>query len=265
MSPTLPVSPAPSPRSSSLGAKHFIVFQNSVITIDTVEPAAATRTALLSSDVLEALADSELHAITAPGDAAWPLTLRTATPPYDTFLPDVLEGKKYHVWSWWSCSSSVSRQSPLRGPQCVPVPRQLERAQDKSMDRPPSGASDTLGSFNIFAAQKAIEQLREIDGVVNGSGQASWEDDIAYCYEHEARCDYAWDRASLDLATEFRPFSADEFVAPLSAGLKPALTEIYTACQHSLSLDIYQDPMTRQERVGFGKSVQHTSGLGERR
>ncbi|KAK1955809.1 hypothetical protein LY78DRAFT_593325, partial [Colletotrichum sublineola] len=34
MSPTLPVSPAPSPRSSSLGAKHFIVFQNSVITID---------------------------------------------------------------------------------------------------------------------------------------------------------------------------------------------------------------------------------------
>ncbi|GKT43823.1 uncharacterized protein ColSpa_04004 [Colletotrichum spaethianum] len=252
MSPTLPGSPVPPPRSSSRIAKHYTVSQDSIATTDSApespqtsssfqhpspfevvlevaEPPATALSIMSSGDGPEALTDPRFsHAITTPDDAAWPLTAST-TLSYEMALPDVPEEEEQYVLSRRSRGSLVSMQSSLRGSQSVPVLRQVAQPQDES-ERPSSGASDTLGSFDMLPAQNALQEVLEIDNVAEVSHRASWEDDIDYCYEHEAEanCDYAWDRPSLDLVRESfvqAPFDTDGlFVAPLSAGLMPAPT-----------------------------------------
>ncbi|KAK6210242.1 pak-box p21-rho-binding protein [Colletotrichum tabaci] len=253
MSPTLPGSPVPPPRSSSRIAKHFTVSQESVATADSgapqrpqtsngiqnpgfleavtggIEPMATAQETTSSGGGLEVLTDPRFsHAITTPDDAAWPLTASTNFS-YEMALPDVPEEEEQYVSTGRSRGSLVSTRSSLRGSQSVPVLRQLAQTQDDP-ERPPSGASDTLGgSLDVLATQKAP---REVQGAESDTAEAprraSWEDDIDYCYEHEveADCDYAWDRPSLDLVREsfvLTNFDTDNFfVAPLSAGLMPA-------------------------------------------
>ncbi|OHW96324.1 hypothetical protein CSPAE12_04980 [Colletotrichum incanum] len=252
MSPTLPGPPVPPPRSSSRIAKHYTVSQDSIATTDStterpqtssgfqltdpfeavtelIEPPATAQGIPSSGEGLEVLADPRFsHAITTPDDAAWPLTASTNFS-YEMALPDVPEEDEQYVLSARSRGSLVSRQSSLRGSQSVPVLRQVAQTQDES-ERPSSGASDTLGSFDMLAAQSALKEVLEDDDVAEVTHRASWEDDIDYCYEHEAEanCDYAWDRPSLDLVRENfvqASFDTDDlYVAPLSAGLKPAPT-----------------------------------------
>lgn len=128
---------------------------------------------------------------------AWPL----ATPPTASFesqspLADVPEEEEVFGMSRQSRLSLASNNSSLRGSQSVPMLRSFSQSQ-----RPMSGASETLGRFDMVAAQRAMragaqEEVREEPK----SGRESWEDDIDYCYEHEAEadCDYQWERPSLE-------------------------------------------------------------------
>ncbi|WYZ40370.1 hypothetical protein EsH8_IV_000711 [Colletotrichum jinshuiense] len=255
VSPTLPRSPIPLPRmasrspmqnadaedpmgtadttperpQTSSGFRHPGPFQ---VPMEVIEPPATTQDTQSQGAGLEVLTDPRFsHAITTPDDAAWPLTASTNFS-YEMALADVPEEEEHHVLSRQSRGSSfISTRSSLRGSQSVPVLRQLAEAQDDETDRPPSGASDTLGSFDMPATQSALEGVLEVDEVAVMPHRASWEDDIDYCYEHEAEadCDYAWDRPSLDIVREglFQtPFNNNDdiFAAPLSAGLKPTLT-----------------------------------------
>ncbi|OTA66714.1 hypothetical protein K449DRAFT_402772 [Hypoxylon sp. EC38] len=129
------------------------------------------------------------HAITTPDEAAWPLSNSI------TSLPDVPEEEEHHAVTRPSRMSVTSNQSSLRGSVSVPLLRQLSLTQ--SPQRPPSNASDTLGFFN---AQR-LTRTGTGDESLADDGRDNWEDDIDYCYEHEAEadCDYAWERPSCDI------------------------------------------------------------------
>lgn len=139
------------------------------------------------------------HAVTTPDDAAWPLSPNVMTP-----LPDVPEEEETHGGPRHSCRVSiVSNSSSLRGSVSVPLLRQMSQSQGHK--RPPSNASDTLGRFDLVAAQRALRTaLDDDDSSVCDALRESWEDDIDYCYDHaaEADCDYAWERPSCDMIRE---------------------------------------------------------------
>jgi hypothetical protein len=67
--------------------------------------------------------------------------------------------------------------------------------------RRPSDASETLGRFDLFSAQRALR-----DALLDGEElpREAWEDDIDYCYDHEAEadCDYEWGRPSLETSRD---------------------------------------------------------------
>ncbi|KAI1847792.1 hypothetical protein JX266_006287 [Neoarthrinium moseri] len=138
------------------------------------------------------------HAITTPDDAAWPL----AVEPTATALPDVPEEEENQGVSR-SRISVASNSSSLRGSMSVPLLRQITQSQAAPTVRPPSNASDTLGRFDLFAAQRALRASAE-DSECEELPNETWEDDIDYCYEHEAEadCDYAWERPSCDFERE---------------------------------------------------------------
>ncbi|KAI8666623.1 CRIB domain-containing protein [Fusarium keratoplasticum] len=133
------------------------------------------------------------HAITTPDDAAWPLGV-PGTASYESPLPDVPEEEEHFVHTGRSRVSVTSTRSSLRASQSVPVLRGFQR--------PMSGASDTLGP---------LENRKS--GHHDGSGadvpsiRESWEDDIDYCYEHEADAnfDYEWERPSMDVEPDMAP------------------------------------------------------------
>ncbi|KAI5928703.1 hypothetical protein F4810DRAFT_20159 [Camillea tinctor] len=131
------------------------------------------------------------HAISTADDAAWPL--RNGMGP----LPEVPEEDENHMAARQT-QSSMSNHSSLRGSVSVPLLRQMSLAQ--ADQRSPSNASDTLGRFDLFAAQRALHDTVDEFGA-DDYLRESWEDDIDYCYEHaaEADFDYAWERPSCDV------------------------------------------------------------------
>ncbi|KAL6850867.1 hypothetical protein ACO1O0_007993 [Amphichorda felina] len=134
------------------------------------------------------------HALTTPDDAAWPLS---ASPSHvEKFLPDVPEEEEQYGALGRSRLSLASNNSSLRGSQSVPALRSFLQSQ-----RPMSGASDTLGPFDVAAAQGARKCGNEDPRAAEAAAlHDNWEDDIDYCYEHEAEAnfDYQWERTSLD-------------------------------------------------------------------
>lgn len=156
------------------------------------------------------------HAITTPDDAAWPLTASAVVMTFESnLLPDVPEededralaaGGAHGKLSRLSRQSFASNSSSLRRSQSVPLLRQsaslqhLQQREQYYSQRPPSGASDTLGRFDplVRAAARAGPESSE------ALPRESWEDDVDYCYEHEAEanCDYAWDRPSFDVSRD---------------------------------------------------------------
>jgi hypothetical protein len=124
---------------------------------------------------------------------AWPLTGSM------TSLPEVPEEEEYHLTTTHSRTSIMSSTISLRGSVSVPHLRRISLTQ--TTQRPPSNASDTLGRFDLLAAQRALHESDHDDTDDEPSYRHSWEDDIDYCYDHaaEADCDFAWERSSCDM------------------------------------------------------------------
>ncbi|KAK7938041.1 uncharacterized protein PG986_014909 [Apiospora aurea] len=139
------------------------------------------------------------HAITTPDDAAWPLTANVLTA-----LPDVPEEEESSAAARQECGS-VTSNSSLRGSVSVPLLRKKPKSQAQGPGQhPPSNASDTLGKFDMLAAQRLMRGTIDDDGSVY-EDDLNWEDDIDYCYEHaaEADFDYAWERPSADMTRDY--------------------------------------------------------------
>ncbi|KAK1835221.1 hypothetical protein QBC39DRAFT_172748 [Podospora conica] len=160
-----------------------------------------------------------------PGDSNWPLP---ATPSYESLLANVPEEDESPA-AWKPSHVSVASNSSLRMCQSVPMLRPFAAAprEEESLRRPPSNSSDTLGRFDLVAAQQALKAAL-LDG--NGSGSLTredWEDDIDYVYEHaaEADCEYAWDRPSLDLSRDCESTTPveDRFRATASSQASPEM------------------------------------------
>lgn len=134
------------------------------------------------------------HAITTPDDVAWPLTANVLTA-----LPDVPEEEEGSAATRQDCTSLTSNNSSLRGSISAPLLRQRSQAQGPGQ-RPPSNASETLGKFDMLAAQRLMRASIDEDASIY-EDNLNWEDDIDYCYEHaaEADFDYAWERPSCDM------------------------------------------------------------------
>ncbi|KAI1107281.1 hypothetical protein F4804DRAFT_223429 [Jackrogersella minutella] len=147
---------------------------------------------LMELDQETAEAEMLPRAITTPDDAAWPLT-NSISP-----LPDVPEEEEHHAQSRPSRMSVASNHSSLRGSISVPLLRQF---CTQGHQRPPSNASDTLGMYNV---QRIARTGTCDDHMVDDGVRDNWEDDIDYCYEHEAEadCDYAWERPSCDIVRD---------------------------------------------------------------
>ncbi|KAL7945753.1 hypothetical protein V8C42DRAFT_352763 [Trichoderma barbatum] len=125
----------------------------------------------------------------SPTEPAWPLASPTLAT-YETPLADVPEEDEH---------AAAARRS-IRGSQSVPMLRKSHR--------PASNASETLGNLHMALAQQqhqvVMDSATEKHGFNFGTIEESWEDDIDYCYEHEAEadCDYQWDRDSMDTARD---------------------------------------------------------------
>ncbi|KAI1757761.1 hypothetical protein F4782DRAFT_142039 [Xylaria castorea] len=133
---------------------------------------------------------------TTTDDTAWPLTGSMSS------LPEVPEEEEYRLTTLRSRTSIMSNTTSLRGSISVPHLRRISLSQ--ATQRPPSNASDTLGRFDLFAAQRALRGYDEEEIDEDDFVHDSWEDDIDYCYDHEAEadCDFAWERPSCDLERE---------------------------------------------------------------
>lgn len=143
------------------------------------------------------------HAMTTPDDEAWPLTpttTATTSTTHDGALPDVPEEEEAPRATQRSRGSVISTSSSIRRSQSVPQLRgSVPHAEiSDSAERPPSTGSDTLGGFDLFAAQQALRESAQSPGEMDALSRSSWEDDIDYCYEHEleADCDYEWTQPS---------------------------------------------------------------------
>ncbi|KAL3419457.1 hypothetical protein PVAG01_09679 [Phlyctema vagabunda] len=132
------------------------------------------------------------HAVTTPNDEAWPLTGSSS----DGFgiLSNVPEEEETMAAKRQSRHSVTSGE--LRLSQSVPALRLLSR--DQSNERPGTGMSTTSGKAFGNVIPEATPSPLSPGFRLNHD---SWEDDIDYCYEHEAEanCDYQWDRCSFDL------------------------------------------------------------------
>ncbi|KAI5457873.1 hypothetical protein BGZ63DRAFT_467113 [Mariannaea sp. PMI_226] len=111
------------------------------------------------------------HAITTPDNAAWPLAA-PGTVAYEPPLADVPEEEENLTFTRRSRASLASNSSSLRASQSVPALRTLSQQNGRGIH---------------------VSPIHE-----------SWEDDIDYCYEHEADAnfDYEWERPSLDVGRE---------------------------------------------------------------
>ncbi|KAH8910057.1 hypothetical protein BR93DRAFT_966111 [Coniochaeta sp. PMI_546] len=139
-------------------------------------------------------------------DANWPLPC-PASPIYESPLAGVPEEDENAPANRPSRASMASNSSSLRASQSVPLLRQLSLSQSPKSPgfrRPPSAASDTLGRLDLLAAQRALKAALTEGNGADEVERESWEEDIDYCYEHEAEadCDFAWDRPSLDISRD---------------------------------------------------------------
>ncbi|KAL2164522.1 hypothetical protein VTH06DRAFT_3738 [Thermothelomyces fergusii] len=131
-------------------------------------------------------------------EANWPLPCPSSNASQNT-LPRVPEEEEHLPGHCRQRSrASVVSNSSLRGSQSVPMLRGSAARRKGGSGRRTSDASDTLGRFELLAAQQALRKaLIENQDVLP---REDWEDDIDYCYDHEAEanCDYEWSRPSLE-------------------------------------------------------------------
>ena len=129
------------------------------------------------------------HAVTTPGDEAWPLTASVGT---FGELADVQEEEEDHPGARRSRISITSAE--LRASQSVPALRL--KAYDQPVERPETSLSSTLGrspsSGTVGPRKSPLSPGFQFSD--------DWEKDVDYCYEHEleAEDDYQWDRCSVE-------------------------------------------------------------------
>lgn len=120
------------------------------------------------------------HAVTTPGDEAWPLP---SSPPcgFGTELTDVQEEDEDAVAKRRSRGST--RNSVLRLSQSVPALRRNSHNRESAVIPP---------SIALFEKPPLSPGFK--------TSQESWDNAIDYAYEHEAEadCDYEWERGSFD-------------------------------------------------------------------
>lgn len=173
------------------------------------------------------------HAMTTPDDEAWPLTpttTATTTTTQDGALPDVPEedeAPKVSHKSRGSVRSVLSTSSSVRRSRSVPQLRRSIHQSDlpEASHRPTSAGSDTLGRFDLFAAQRALRASAHEYDEVDSPCRSSWEDDVDYCYENEleAVCDYEWTRRSSETCRE--EADATPYLTLSESQCSPAQTE----------------------------------------
>ncbi|TPX11156.1 uncharacterized protein E0L32_000974 [Thyridium curvatum] len=175
-----------------------------------------------------------------PDESNWPLSCPLTCPSTSTFeaaLPDVPEEDEQQQFHFGHRSriSNASNASSLRGSQSVPLLRQFAQAQSSSSQRPSSGGSDTLGRFDLLAAQRALRASCDEGSASTPDPLAreSWEDDIDYCYDHEAEadCDYAWDRPSLDIRRDEANSTPVDFSRMISHARNPSFGRLKPPAQ----------------------------------
>ncbi|RFU75483.1 pak domain-containing [Trichoderma arundinaceum] len=178
----------------------------------------------------------------SPTEPAWPLASPTLAS-YETPLADVPEEEEH---------SAATRRS-IRGSQSVPMLRKFHR--------PASNASETLGSLNMTSVQQqrvVVESATDKHGFNFGVIEESWEDDIDYCYEHEAEadCDYQWERDSMDTARDSDTlpvevtFAAEDVDVPIgTARSSPGMLSVATFDVPALSPISQTSTPTAQEAI----------------
>lgn len=162
-------------------------------------PPVSQASGITSGPQVAAGGESSPYPNSATDDNAWPLTGSMSS------LPEVPEEEEYHLTNIKSRASIMSNTTSLRGSISVPYLRRVSLNQ--ATQRPPSNASDTLGRFDLLAAQRALHGYDDEGMDDNEFSPDNWEDDIDYCYDHaaEADCDFAWERLSCDLDHEAYP------------------------------------------------------------
>ncbi|KAK3906335.1 hypothetical protein C8A05DRAFT_40832 [Staphylotrichum tortipilum] len=202
--PTAPGGPAPPPRGSSRMSSRHERFDS----VDRPQTSASYRSPQLYTDPgsppatsygyspapdMGVIPEHAFTTATSPqDDANWPLPCPSSTASEFT-LPNVPEEDENAV-ACKKSRASVTSNASLRGSQSVPMLRGF-------VGRRPSDASETLGRFDLFSAQRALR-----DALLDGETlpREAWEDDIDYCYDHEAEadCDYEWGRPSLETSRD---------------------------------------------------------------
>jgi hypothetical protein len=99
-------------------------------------------------------------------------------------------------------------RASIRASRSVPMLRKIAQLQhDEPM--PTHATTQTLGRHDLIAAQLALKSaLQDAAGEPLFLDDENWEDDIDYCYEHDANADfeYEWSRPSVDLSRTFESF-----------------------------------------------------------
>ncbi|KAL2358082.1 hypothetical protein BJ546DRAFT_946673 [Cryomyces antarcticus] len=143
-----------------------------------------------------------------PGGTARQL-MPLISPAYSTDLEDVPEEAEGYFAHRASIAKPDAAQygSYLRQWQSFPLPsdRSQLRASyvspthpQQPSSRPMSQMSDTLGSpLSTVSSRMSVAPAKR-SSAVQGGIDSSWEDDVDYCYEHEAEadCDFSWDLIS---------------------------------------------------------------------
>jgi hypothetical protein len=154
-----------------------------------VGPPQSPQSPLWSEQNQESFSDRlSSHAVTTPGDEAWPLS--TPGGNFGEFA-DVQEKEENYPGSRRSRISTTTGE--LRASQSVPSLRC--RSYEQSTDRPETitstthGRSPSSGTVTVGKSPPTPFNLSD-----------DWEKDVDYCYEHEleADCDYQWDRCSVE-------------------------------------------------------------------
>ncbi|KAM3441085.1 hypothetical protein MY4824_001869 [Beauveria thailandica] len=166
---------------------------------------------------------------TATPEPAWPLaspTIASFEPP----LPDLMEDDGHTSWSSRAHTSRNSTNASLRGSRSVPMLAMLPEDQD-------AGATKKQPiETSAWTAQMKAE-LEESLYLSPPLGRASWEEDIDYCYEHEAEadCDYQWERPSMDFAPGGRVLAAAQSYSALEETLAKAPAQRFPGMPPSAS------------------------------
>ncbi|PHH85327.1 hypothetical protein CDD83_588 [Cordyceps sp. RAO-2017] len=133
-------------------------------------------------------------------EVTWPLPSPSQASTCEMELPNVPEEDEHGPWRR-SRVSLVSARSSLRASHSVPTLRSVIESLRRT-----SVASETLGRPDVAAADGRAKTLaRNAAEVETAAPRESWEDDIDYCYDHEAEadCNYQWERPSLDTTRDF--------------------------------------------------------------